>query len=124
MYSHYPQHPTYGPYHNGYAPAPHPVQAPAQPSTANKGLLAVAGLAVAGAAAFGGVYLMNSTSAEPAASTAAAPSTVINLPSTIDIPSLTSSGDGPASVPVIVNNPAPVRVNGPAVNNPAPAPAP
>ena len=69
----------------------------------------VAGLAVVGAAAFGGVYLMNSTAnAEPTA--ASSPSTVFNIPSEINIPSLTTDQDDPAS-PVIVNNPAPsVRV--------------
>ena len=60
----------YGSYYGEQAPMPQqPVQAPvAQPtsssSSASKGLLFVAGLAVVGAAAFGGVYLMNSTSAD------------------------------------------------------------
>ncbi len=100
---------------------PMPVAAPA--SSANMGLLVVAGLAVVGAAAFGGVYLMNSShEAQPTA--ASAPSTVVNLPSTIEIPSLTPNSD-PAS-PVIVNNPAPVRVFTPSAprSNNAPAPAP
>ena len=103
---------------------PMPVQAPvAQSAAAGKGLLVVAGLAVVGAAAFGGVYLMNATSAQPAAATSA-PATVVNLPSTIEIPSLTPSQEGPASVPMIVNNPAPVRVFSPTGPATAPAPAP
>lgn len=112
----YPQNSTYG-YFNGYAPMPQqqpmpmqpmPVQAPVAPSAAaGKGLLMVAGLAVVGAAAFGGVMLMNSSS-QPEPTAASAPSTVVNLPSTIEIPSLTPQSDPASSV--IVNNPGPVRV--------------
>jgi hypothetical protein len=111
----------YGSYYNEQAPMPQPpmpVQAPvaqSSSSSAGKGLLFVAGLAVVGAAAFGGVYLMNSTSSEPTANTSAAPaatpSTVVNLPSAVDIPALAPAQNAPA--PVIVNNPAPVRVSGP-----------
>jgi len=112
---------VYGSYYNEQAPMPQqpmPVQAPvAQSSSAGKGLLFVAGLAVVGAAAFGGVYLMNSTNSEPTAATAAAPSvepsTVVNLPKTVNVPSAPAPS-GLASVPMIVNNPAPVRVSGPA----------
>ena len=122
MYTTYPQPQNYGPQHTGYGYAPMPQQpmpmqqmpvqqmAPvAQSATASKGLLMIAGLAVVGAAAFGGVYLMNSSEAEPTA--ASTPSTVFNIPSEINIPSLTTEQqDDPAS-PVIVNNPAPsVRV--------------
>ena len=57
-------------------------------SSTNSALLMVAGLAVVGAAAFGGVYLMNTSHAEPTA--ASTPSTVVNIPSTIEIPSLTT----------------------------------
>src|SRR4051812_48487516 len=117
MYTTYPQPQNYGPQHTGYgyAPMPHqpmpmqaPMAAPASSST-NSGLLMIAGLAVVGAAAFGGVYLMNSSEAAPTA--ASTPSTVFNIPSEINIPSLTTEQqDDPAS-PVIVNNPAPsVRV--------------
>ena len=115
MYTTYPQNQNFGPQHNGYGyapmpqqPMPMPVTAPASSST-NSGLLMIAGLAVVGAAAFGGVYLMNSSEAEPTA--ASTPSTVFNIPSEINIPSLTTEQqDDPAS-PVIVNNPAPsVRV--------------
>jgi hypothetical protein len=110
----------YGSYYGEQAPMPQqPVQAPiAQPSSSSssgKGLLFVAGLAVVGAAAFGGVYLMNSTSSEPTASTsaapAAAPAPVVNLPAAVDIPALAPAQNVPA--PVIVNNPAPIRVSGP-----------
>ncbi len=82
----------------------------------------VAGLAVVGAAAFGGVYLMNTSHAEPTA--ASSPSTVVNIPSTIEIPSLTTDQDDPAS-PVIVNNPAPsVRVFTPSAPRQVGTPAP
>ena len=88
----------------------------------------VAGIAVVGAAAFGGVYLMNSSS-QPEQTAASQPSTVFNIPSEINIPGLNTNSD-PAS-PVVVNNPAPVRVVTPSaprtVNAPAPvasAPAP
>src|SRR4051794_554917 len=76
-----------------YAPVPQqsiPVQVPvAQSSPGSKGLLFVAGLAVIGAAAFGGVLLMNSNDARKTetASTSAASATdpagtpVVNLPS-------------------------------------------
>ena len=100
---------------------PMPVQAPvAQSSSGSKGLLFVAGLAVIGAAAFGGVMLLNSNDArttETATTSAAsatdpAGSAVVNLPSAIDIPALAPAQNAPA--PVIVNNQAPVvRVNGP-----------
>src|SRR5215207_2625587 len=138
MYNTYPQHPNYGPQHNGYGYAPMqqpmpmqqmPVQqmAPvAQSGAASKGLLMIAGLAVVGAAAFGGVYLMNSSS-QPEQTAASQPSTVFNIPSTIEIPSLTADND-PAAAPVIVNNPAPVRVISPSaprtVTAPAAVPAP
>src|SRR6476660_3798440 len=116
MYNTYPQHQNFGPQHNGYgyAPMQQPMQqmpaqqmAPvAQSATASKGLLMIAGLAVVGAAAFGGVYLMNSSS-QPAQTAASQPSTVFNIPSEINIPSLTSDDDNdPATPPVIVNNPA------------------
>src|SRR6476660_7998476 len=98
MYTTYPQPQNYGPQHAGYGYAPMPqqpmpMQAPvaapvAQTSAAGKGLLMVAGIAVVGAAAFGGVYLMNSSEAEPTA--ASSPSTVFNTPSEINIPSLTT----------------------------------
>ncbi len=67
MYTTYPQHQNYGPQHNGYGYAPMPQQpmpmaAPVtQCSSTNIGLLMIAGLAVVGAAAFGGVYLMNTS---------------------------------------------------------------
>ncbi len=66
MYTTYPQQQNYGPqYGYGYAPMPQqpmPMAAPvAQSSSTNSALLMVAGLAVVGAAAFGGVYLMNSS---------------------------------------------------------------
>jgi hypothetical protein len=127
MYGHYPQNNTYAPQYNGYngyAPMPQqptPMVAPvAQASSVNTGLLVVAGLAVVGAAAFGGFYLTNSShDAQPTA--ASAPTTVVNLPSTIEIPSLTTNDD-PAS-PVIVNNPAPVRVFTPSAPRTVNAPA-
>ena len=54
-------------YYNEYAPMPQqPMQAPvAKSSSSGKGLLLVAGLAVVGAAAFGGVILLNSNDAQP-----------------------------------------------------------
>jgi outer membrane biosynthesis protein TonB len=132
MYNTYPQHQNYGPQHHsvqgyGYAPMQQPMpmqQMPvAQPAAASKGLLMVAGLAVAGAAAFGGVYLMNSSSAEQTA--ASQPSTVFNIPSEISIPTLTTdSGNDPATSPVIVNNPAPVRVFTPSAPQSVGSPAP
>ena len=53
--------------YNEYAPLPQqPMQAPvAKSSSSGKGLLLVAGLAVVGAAAFGGVMLVNSNDAQP-----------------------------------------------------------
>ena len=121
MNGYYPQNQNYGPQHNGYGYAPMqqpmqqmPMAAPVVQSTAaSKGLLMVAGIAVVGAAAFGGVYLMNSSS-QPEQTAASQPSTVLNIPSEINIPGLNTNSD-PAS-PVIVNNPAPVRV----VTQPAP----
>ena len=106
----------YGSYYSEQAPLPQqpmPVQTPApRPSSGSKGLLFVAGLAVVGAAAFGGVYLMNSSSSEPTSASASAPAAaqapVINVPSAIEV-----SPPAPAPAPVIVNNPAPVRVSGP-----------
>lgn len=102
MYTTYPQPQNYGPQHNGYGYAPMPQQpmpmaAPvAASSSTNSALLMVAGLAVVGAAAFGGVYLMNTSHAEPTA--ASTPSTVVNIPSTIEIPSLTTDQDDPAVI--------------------------
>ena len=68
MYTTYPQPQNYGPQYNGYGYAPMPAQpmpmaaAPvAASSSSNMGLMMIAGLAVVGAAAFGGVYLMNSS---------------------------------------------------------------
>jgi outer membrane biosynthesis protein TonB len=122
-------------YYNAYAPMPQqPMQAPvAKSSSSGKGLLWVAGLAVVGAAAFGGVMLLNSNDAQstqtastttPATDTTE--STIVNLPSAVDIPALAPAQNAPA--PVIVNNSTPVRVNGPAfapkpVTVPTPKPA-
>src|SRR3954467_1392427 len=111
MYTTYPQPQNYGPQHTGYGYAPMPQQPMpmqqmtpvAQSATASKGLLMIAGLAVVGAAAFGGGYLMNSSS-QPTQTAASQPSTVFNIPSEINIPSLTSDdGNDPATPPVIVN---------------------
>ena len=143
MYTTYPQPQNFGPQHNGYGyapmqqPMPMPMQvAPvAQSSSASKGLLMIAGLAVVGAAAFGGVFLMNSSS-QPEQTAASQPSTVFNIPSEINIPGLNTDSD-PAS-PVVVNNPAPIRIFTPSTSGsnsntkpapaqgqaPAPAPAP
>ncbi len=134
MYTTYPQNQNYGPQYNGfqghqgYAPMPaQPMPMAAAPvaasSSSNMGLMMIAGLAVVGAAAFGGVYLMNSShdTAQPAA--AATPSTTINLPSEISIPGLNTNSD-PAS-PVVVNNPAPIKVFTPSTprsNNNKPRP--
>ena len=126
MYNTYPQNQNYGPQHNGYGYAPMqqpmPMQAApvAQSSSASKGLLMVAGIAVVGAAAFGGVYLMNSSS-QPEQTAASQPSTVFNIPSEINIPGLNTNSD-PAS-PVVVNNPAPVRVVTPSAPRTVNAPA-
>ena len=126
----YPQPQNYGPQHNGYGYAPMQQPMPdaadaapvAQSSSASKGLLMVAGIAVVGAAAFGGVYLMNSSS-QPEQTAASQPSTVFNIPSEINIPGLNTNSD-PAS-PVVVNNPAPIRVVTPsAPRSVASAPAP
>jgi outer membrane biosynthesis protein TonB len=133
MYNTYPQHQNHGPQHNGYGYAPMqqpmpmqqmPMAAPvAQSATASKGLLMVAGIAVVGAAAFGGVMLVNSSS-QPEQTAASSPSTVLNIPSEINIPGLNTHSD-PASSPVVVNNPAPVRVftpSAPRSNNTSTAP--
>jgi hypothetical protein len=134
MYNTHPQNNSYAGQYNGYqsyAPMQQPVQqmpmaAPvAQSSSANMGLLMVAGLAVVGAAAFGGVYLMNSSHDVQPATTASAPSTTVNLPSEINIPGLTTNSD-PASPVIVHNNPAPVRVftSGPANQAPVRGSAP
>jgi hypothetical protein len=102
-----------------YPQQPVPVQVPVAKSASGKGLLFVAGLAVVGAAAFGGVMLLNSSDSQTtqttAAGTAAASdptgSTVVNLPSAIDIPALVPAQN--AQAPAIVNNQAPVHVNSP-----------
>jgi hypothetical protein len=102
-----------------YPQQPVPVQVPVAKSSSGKGLLFVAGLAVVGAAAFGGVMLLNSSESQTtqttAASTTAASdptgSTVVNLPSAIDIPALVPAQN--AQVPAIVSNQAPVHVNSP-----------
>jgi hypothetical protein len=99
---------------------PAPVQAPvAQSSSALKPLLVVAGLAVVGAAAFGGVYLMNSSDSQPQPAPTAATSAAPAQAPTVNLPQIQLAApaqSGPASVPVIVNNPAPlVRVGSPAV---------
>ena len=61
------------------AQQPMPMAAPVAPvSSTNTGLLMIAGLAVVGAAAFGGVYLMNTSHSEPTAATT--PSTVRQHP--------------------------------------------
>src|ERR1044072_3175113 len=128
MYNTHPQHQNYVPQHNGYGYAPMqqqmPVAAPvAQSAAAGKGVLMIAGLAVVGAAAFGGVYLMNSSSQPEQPAVASQPSTVFNIPSEINIPGL-NTNDDPAS-PVVVNNPAPVRVftqQAPRSNGSTPAP--
>ena len=113
----YPSEPDYG--YGSYYGQPAPIQqqpAPvAQSSSAGKALLVVAGLAVVGAAAFGGVYLMNSSHSQPQPAPTAAPaqSSTVNLP---QIQLAAPAQNGPTSVPVIVNNPAPVeRVSGPSV---------
>ncbi|GFG52961.1 hypothetical protein CQY20_30205 [Mycolicibacterium agri] len=124
----YPQHPQYAPYRHEQTP----VQTPVKQSSSGKGLLFVAGLAVVGAAAFGGVYLMNSTESQPTATTSAAAatppagSTIINVPSAVEIPSLAPADDKEDKpTPVIVNNQAPVQVKAPAVApKPVAAPAP
>ena len=64
----YAQQPQKASYYNDYAPVPQQpmaVQAPvAKSSSGSKGLLFVAGLAVIGAAAFGGVMLLNSNDSQ------------------------------------------------------------
>jgi hypothetical protein len=113
----------YGSYYGQPAPMqqqPAPVQAPvAQSSSALKPLLVVAGLAVVGAAAFGGIYLMNSSDSQPQPAPTAATSAAPAQAPTVNLPQIQLAApaqNGPASVPVIVNNPAPVvRVSGPAV---------
>jgi hypothetical protein len=123
----------YGYYHQQASMPVPPMafQAPvAKSSSAGKGLLLVAGLAVVGAAAFGGVMLLNSTDAKPApTASSTAPvadptgSVVVNSPSEITIPSLAPAQN--AQTPVIVNNPAPLHVSSPSiVSKPAFTPAP
>jgi hypothetical protein len=116
-YSYSPE-PDYG--YGSYYGQPAPVQAPvAQSSSGGKTLLFVAGLAVVGAAAFGGVYLMNSSDSQPQPAPTAATSAAPAQSSTVNLPQIQLAApaqNGAASVPVIVNNPAPVvRVSGPAV---------
>ena len=123
----YSPEPNYG-YYNEQVQMPQqpmPVQAPgARSSSAGKGLLFVAGLAVVGAASFAGVMLLNSSDSQPTETAATsspgvsdpAGSTIVNLPSAVDIPSLAPAQNAPA--PVIVNNPAPIRVSGGPVSAP------
>ena len=115
----YSPQPQYDPYFNQYASMPQQPAPAAKSTSAGKGLLLVAGLSVVGAAAFAGVMLLNSSDSQPARTTAASPaaasdtagSAVVNLPSAVDIPAPAPAEN--AQVPVIVNNPAPVRVSGP-----------
>ena len=102
MYTTYPQPQNYGPQHTGYGYAPMPQPMPqcrwpprSRSSSTNNGLLMVAGLAVVGAAAFGGVYLMNTSSRRRADRGLAHPRRSSTSPPTIEIPSLTTDSGRP-----------------------------
>ena len=103
MYTSYPQNNTYAPQYNGYqgyAPKQSmPTAAPvAQSAAASKGVLVVAGLAVVGAAAFGGAYLMNSShDVQPAA--APAPAAAAPAPATGGDQAKTDPNKGTTTTP-------------------------
>jgi hypothetical protein len=117
--------PQNGYYPNHYAPAPQLQYAPMPvvQQTSGSGMKVVAGalaLLAIGIAAFAVVFGMKNDSGMESTSAQSAPSTVINLPSEINIPSL---GSSTAPAPVVVNNPAPrvITVPGEApVQNQAP----
>ncbi len=136
MYNTYPQNQNFGPQHNGYGYAPMqqpmqqmPMQQTAPVAQSSVGEQGPADDRRPGALsvrpAFGGVFLMNSSS-QPEQTAASQPSTVFNIPSEINIPGLNTDSD-PAS-PVVVNNPAPIRIftpstsgsNSPSSTKPAP----
>ena len=106
--------PQNGYYPNQYAPAPHQHYAP-QPQYApmpvaqnsGQGMKVAAGalaLLAIGIAAFAVVFGMKKDANVEATAAQSSPSTVINLPSEINMPSL---GSSTAPAPVVVNNPAP-----------------
>ena len=106
--------PQNGYYPNQYAPAPHQHYAP-QPQYApmpvaqnsGHGMKVAAGalaLLAIGIAAFAVVFGMKKDANVEATAAQSSPSTVINLPSEINMPSL---GSSTAPAPVVVNNPAP-----------------
>jgi hypothetical protein len=106
--------PQNGYYPNHYAPAPQQQYAP-QPHYApmpvaqnsGQGMKVAAGvlaLLAIGIAAFAVVFGMKKDANVEATAAQGSPSTVINLPSEINIPSL---GSSTTPAPVVVNNPAP-----------------
>jgi len=103
-----PQNGHYGYANHNYAPAAQPQYAPMPVAqNAGSGMKMVAGavaLLAIGIGAFAVVFGMKND-ASPATTAAQAPSsTVVNLPSEINIPSLDTPSPG---APVVVNNPAP-----------------
>ncbi len=132
MNSYYgPQNSHYGQPNTYYAPAPQPqyapqpmyAPAPVAPQNSGSGMKMAAGalaLLAIGIGAFALVLGMkNSETTTTAQST---PSTVFNIPSEINIPSLVDD-DSPSTSPVVVNNPAPrvITIPGQAPVQQAPA---
>ena len=116
MNSYYgPQNSHYGQPNTYYAPAPQPqyapqpmyAPAPVAPQNSGSGMKMAAGalaLLAIGIGAFAMVLGMKNSETTTAAQST--PSTVFNIPSEINIPSLVDD-DSPATSPVVVNNPAP-----------------
>ena len=104
-----PHNSNYGYPNTYYAQAPQPQYAPmpvaAQKSDSGMKMAAAAlGLLAVGIAAFAIVLGMNKSSTPENTAAQSTPSTVFNIPSEINIPSLGSSSP---SAPVVVNNPTP-----------------
>ncbi|MDX1883376.1 hypothetical protein [Mycolicibacterium sp. 120270] len=118
-----PQHSQYAQPQVYYAPQPMYAPAPVAPQNSGSGMKLAAGalaLLAIGIAAFAIVAGMKKS--ETTTTAQSTPSTVFNIPSEINIPSLTD--DSPSTSPVVVNNPAPrvITIPGQAPVQQAPAP--
>jgi hypothetical protein len=105
-----PQNSYYGQPNAYYAQAPQPQYAPmpVAPQNSGSGIKMAAGalgLLAVGIAAFALVLGMNKNSTPENTAAQSAPSTVFNIPSEINIPSLGTTSS--PSAPVVVNNPSP-----------------
>ena len=129
MNSYYgPQHSHYGYPNAQYAPQHQYAPQPVAPKNSGSGMQMAAGalaLLAIGIGAFAVMFSMKHNSGMENTAAQSAPSTVINLPSEINVPSL---GSSTPSAPVVVNSPAPrvITVPGQApaqapAQNPAPA---